>query len=397
MNIQKLRYGLTDFTERKLFVSENYQLLEQDHYGYRQRSDVTRIQEDIREFMPNIPETKQHITPTFCDILVPYEENQYPLSELLCFIYGSINPTFDIVKGKCKSFSKDHFWLDNGTLVYSPGLGIITSKETFNTVFTPNMIIANESIDNYLRENNNLAQFYKAKDPNFSIDFINKIRDEFNKKVEASFEITEELKKHARDDYFAPMRSALTKQRKYLIKTSHILAHPNIPEEFVKDIETKTRAITDTLGKDFSYHQGSNYNCYALSIVLNLYDETLLLHQGYYNFGGSSFEGIETPYHHSWLEKNGIVYDPAMRIITPSELYYQFFTTKDTYEQEETEEMLHRLGYNLTFFSDYLSNHFPADEIMYHRRKIDTEEAYKEGEHFLQKVKTINPRQKVSE
>ena len=237
MNIQKLRFRLTNFKERKLFTFENYQLLYLDKYTYRERIDTSHIEEDISKLIPDIPLTKYNIKPFFCNITLPYEESQYKISELLCYIYASINSNFEIIKGKHNSFSKTHFWLDNGEIVYSPGLGIITSKEMFESEFRPITVIHNDEINSILKNYNPLDKFYQNSDPDFSINYINNIREEFNKNIEQTFEINDELKKWAREDYFAPMRSALTRQRKYLTKSSQILAHPDIPEDLTQDIE----------------------------------------------------------------------------------------------------------------------------------------------------------------
>ena len=85
-----------------------------------------------------------------------------------------------------------------------------------------------------------------------------------------------------------------------------------------------------------------------------------------------------------------------MRIITPSNLYHEFFTTKDIYTKEETESIIHKLGYNLTFFSDYLNDNFPQDERVYYRLRYGTEEAYNEGEEFLQEIKKIKSYKRTS-
>ena len=102
---------------------------------------------------------------------------------------------------------------------------------------------------------------------------------------------------------------------------------------------------------------------------------------------------IKDFYQHSWLEKDEIVYDPALRIITPKDLYYTFVQKQDEYSKEDTENVLRRIGFNLTHFRDFLSrNQIGNDQTIRYRRlvnKVDSPEFREEGEKLLTLVRKI--------
>ena len=142
------------------------------------------------------------------------------------------------------------------------------------------------------------------------------------------------------------------------------------------------------------YYHKTIGNCYGLSIMLNLYDGNFKLIQGgildiKYDFDVK----INYLYKHSWLEKDDIVYDPALRIITPKELYYIFVEKQDEYSKEETENMLRKIGFNLTHFRDFISDvqNMNNETIGYNSllNKIDTPEMKEEGEKLISLVRKI--------
>lgn len=132
------------------------------------------------------------------------------------------------------------------------------------------------------------------------------------------------------------------------------------------------------------YHNGTIGNCYTLSIMFNLYNGDFKLIQGGIPYERNSF-GMTSKhfYQHSWLEKDDIVYDPALRIITPKDLYYTFVQKQDEYSKEDTENILRRIGFNLTHFRDFLSGvQIGNDETIRYRclvNKVDSPE-FKEEE-----------------
>ena len=142
------------------------------------------------------------------------------------------------------------------------------------------------------------------------------------------------------------------------------------------------------------YHNGTIGNCYALSIMFNLCNGDFKLIQGGIPYQRHSFGMItEYFYQHSWLEKGDIVYDPALRIITPKNLYYIFVQKQDEYSKDDTENILRRIGFNLTHFRDFLSEvQIGNDETISYRslvNKVDTPEKREEGEKLLALVRTL--------
>ena len=136
------------------------------------------------------------------------------------------------------------------------------------------------------------------------------------------------------------------------------------------------------------YYQGTLGNCYALSIMFNLFNGDFKLVQG----GIPYMDKKDGDYYqHSWLEYNDVVYDPAFRIITPKDLYYKFVKKQTEYTREDTEAMLKRVGFNLTHFKDFLSGkQVGLDETIRYRSlvdRVDSLEFKEEGEELISLVK----------
>ena len=135
-------------------------------------------------------------------------------------------------------------------------------------------------------------------------------------------------------------------------------------------------------------------NCYALSIMLNLYNRDFKLIQGYIPY--KSVYYLDNPnrlYQHSWLEIGEYVYDPAFKIITPKHLYYLFVKKQDEYSKEDTENILRRIGFNLTHFKDFITGkQIGRDETIRYKslvNKIDSPEMKEEGEKLISHIKSL--------
>ena len=122
-------------------------------------------------------------------------------------------------------------------------------------------------------------------------------------------------------------------------------------------------------------------------ICLNLYNGDFKLIQGGFPYKKSSYSEREEFYQHSWLEIDDYVYDPALRIVTPKDLYYMFFTKQDEYSKEQTETIVKRLGFNLTHFRDFINGvQIGNDETFRYKmlvKKIDSPEFKKQGEELI--------------
>lgn len=407
MALDKLRYSLTDYKERIFMYSfENFKLL--IHPSINNYDLLNRVEDDIK-LLPEIQPTTDKTDIKF--YRYDYNEQIYSKDELLAFVFASINKEWGVIKGIDIGTGKIHFWLKNNDIVYDPSLAVMTKEDIFAKRYKKLKEIKNEEVENYLRENNNLYRFYQKglfkklktkNNENFSINFINEIRKGFieniNKQYVLDDEKIKELKEFIFHDNFIDFRQALTQKRISYLQSNKIAVHPSIDENILEDIEKASKCIFELMKDEYNiyvdYHNATIGNCYALSIMFNLYNGDFKLVQGGIPFQKHSFGMIsEHFYQHSWLEKDDIVYDPALRIITPKDLYYTFVQKQDEYSKEDTENILRRIGFNLTHFRDFLNGvQIGNDETIRYRclvNKVDSPEFKEEGEKLIALVKTI--------
>ena len=409
MDVDKLRYSLTQHREKLMFTYENFELL--IHPSVCEQFDlINRIMDDI-DLMPEIKPTQDKVDIKFYKY--DYNKDIFGKSELLAFIFASINSDWNIIKGIDLLTSHSHFWLRNGNIVFDPSLSIITNNDIYNSKrFKLINEIKNNDVKEYLRENNNLCKFYKKSlfkkiykinNPNFSLDFISNILEEFNKNIESQYLLNNEkikyLKEYIMFDDFIELRQVLSKKRKSFLQSNKIAVHPSIDLSILNEIERTSNLVCKLMEQEYNiymdYHKGTLGNCYSLSIMFNLFNENFKLIQGGIPYQKHGL-GITTNhfYQHSWLEKDDIVYDPALRIVTPKELYYTFVQKQDEYSKEQTENILKRIGFNLTHFRDFINGvQIGNDERLGYRflvNKIDSPEMMEEGEKLLKFVKKHN-------
>lgn len=407
MSLDKLRYAFTEHRER-IFISsyENFKLLV--HPSIDNDDLLNRLEDDIKLF-PDIQSTIDKTEIKF--YRYDYNEQVYSKDELLAFIFASINQDWDIIKGIDITTGKIHFWLKNNDIVYDPSLAVITKEDIFSKKYKKLKEIKNEDLQNYLRENNNLYKFYQKglfkklntkRNISFSIRFVSEIIKKFNENINKQYELDDEkikeLKEFFSHDNFIDFRQALTQKRISYLQSNRIAVHPSIDESILEVIEKASKNIYELMKKEYNvhvdYHNGTIGNCYALSIMFNLYNGDFKLIQGGIPYERTSF-GMTSKhfYQHSWLEKDDIVYDPALRIITPKDLYYTFVQKQDEYSKEDTENILRRIGFNLTHFRDFLSGvQIGNDETIRYRclvNKVDSPEFKEEGEKLISHVKSL--------
>lgn len=407
MSLEELRYSFTEHRKR-IFISsyENFKLLV--HPSIDADDLLNRLEDDIK-LLPEINPTIDKTEVKF--YRYDYNEQVYSKDELLAFIFASINHDWDIIKGIDLITGKIHFWLKNSNIIYDPSLSVITSEDIFNKKYKKLKEIKNEEVINYLKENNNLYKFYQKglfkkfnikSNPYFSINFISKIIKEFNENINKQYVLDEEkindLKKFFSHDNFIDFRQALTQKRISYLQSNKIAVHPSIDESILDIIEKTSKGICELMKEEYNvkvdYHNGTIGNCYALSIMFNLCNGDFKLVQGGIPYERSSF-GMTSKhfYQHSWLEKDDIVYDPALRIVTPKDLYYTFVQKQDVYTKEDTENILKRIGFNLTHFRDFLSGvQIGNDETISYRclvNKVDSPEFREEGEKLLTLVRKL--------
>ena len=408
MALDQLRYKLTAHRESFSLTSsyENFKLL--IHPSINNYDLLNRIEDDIK-LLPEIESTNDKTDIKF--YRYDYNEQVYSKSEILAFIFASINQDWNVIKGIDISTVRIHFWLKSNDIIFDPSLGVITREDIYRTWIKQIKEIKNEDVGTYLRENNNLYKFYQEgilkrlnvkKNKNFSIDFINKVVKEFNENINKQYILDDEkikrLKKFFSYDDFIEFRQALTQKRVSYLQSNKIAVHPSIDESILEVIEKAAKNIYDLMKQEYNicvdYHNNTIGNCYALSIMLNLYNGDFKLIQGGIPYQKQRFN-FETGqfYQHSWLEKDDIVYDPALRIITPKELYYTFVQKQDEYSKEETENILRRIGFNLTHFRDFLSGvQIGGNETIRYRvlvKEIDSPKFKEEGERLISLVRTL--------
>lgn len=394
--INDLRFSLTEHVRRILLSYENYKLL--IHPNIDSNEIIYKILDDI-SLMPKIPKTKDGCRIEF--YRYDYDQNIYSKSELLAFIFASINKDFDVVKGIDKNNGDTHYFLKYKDIVYDPSLAVITSYKLYSERFETFKIIKNSEVLEYLKKCNNLYKYYHKETSskvrnNFSIDLVNKIISRFNNNVKKQYELDEEtliaLKDYFWLDEFIKFRQILTCSRISDLKSNRIIMHPDVDKSVLDEINKYTSSIKEMMNKEYNicvdYHNNTIGNCYALSIMFTLFHKDFKLVQG-----GMPYiqDSCEKYYQHSWLEYKDYVYDPSLRIVTTKELYYKFLEKHDEYSKKDVEEMLKRIGFNLTHFRDYLNGEEIGDNWNYKYRNtvknIDSLEYKEAGERLLSLVK----------
>lgn len=404
MALDKLRYFLTEHVERFMFTYHNEKLL--IHPSVKENGDYDDLINRIKDDIELMPEIEKAIDGSDIKFYVYDYKNLYYQNELLAFIFASINQDWNVIKGFDINKKRFHYWLKSGNVIYDPSLTIITSDEVYSKKFIQLKEIKNEDIIDYIKQNNNLWKFYhkgiSKKDSNFSINFINNIIAELNKNINAQYILDENRIKKIKDwiihNDFIQLRQVLTQKRISYLQSNKIALHPSVDESILETIEKAAKNIKELMHDEYNlrvdYHNRTLGNCYALSILLNLYDGNFKLIQGGIpNKSVYYLEKTNRFYQHSWLEIDDYVYDPALRIITTKELYYMFVQKDDEYSKEETENMLRRIGFNLTHFKDFLNEiQIGGDETVRYRRlveKTDSPEMKEEGEKLISKVRTL--------
>ena len=402
-NYGRLRYELTRHKEKYMFTCENFYLL--IHPDIQYSLLACRIKDDI-DLMPEIENTNDKTKIKFYKN--GYNEKIYSKNELLAFIFASINSDWNIIEGKEKETNKTHYYLKYKDIIYDPSLAIITFEELYSKYYQATKEMENKDILNYLKEKNNLYNFYKKKSilkrketKDFSINFISNIKNKFDKNVIDQYTLTKEKMEHIKEyltlNNLMELRQVLSQERKSFLECNCIAVHPSIDKKILKKIDKSASAIYDLMskeyGKNIDYYNFTIGNCYALSILLNLFDEDFKLIQGYipYEKQLEFCPSEEASYLHSWTEFKDIVYDPALRVVTPKELYYKFAVKTDEFTKDQTEKILKRIGLNLTHFRIFLSGlRVDGDNLLMSRvrfQKIGSTENKEQGEKLIKLVK----------
>ena len=397
MKIQELRRFLTGKDNH--WDYENYSLLISSDANNKKLLD--RMYEDMEELLPPIKPTAQKTIPKISQH--SYNEYYYQISELLAFIYASVNDDWNVVKGADIKRDREHFFLKSGNYIYDPSLAIFVLEEDYYKKYRPIQEINNSDIKEYLSQNNNLYKFYNRfgnlgmeKHKDFSIKFIEQIRSQFMNNLKSKYEITPQNVEKIKTIGDTAIKCSLTNRREYQLESENIFIHPDVDDSILAVIETDTEKISKIVQEKFpripcSYKKNTSRNCYALSILYSLYSDKFKLIQGGYVYKRYNEFFPNKPdgefYQHSWLENDVVVYDPEKRIVVPKDLYYKIFTKEDEYTQKQTMEMMRRVGFNFTYLSHFISGaRIGNDEsIMYRfaKDRINTPQKCEEGNRII--------------
>lgn len=176
------------------------------------------------------------------------------------------------------------------------------------------------------------------------------------------------------------LRTYFTSEPDELFENGYIGFHPSIDDNIVNDIINLTDNLDLFLHLNFKeanidYHYNSESGCYILSSIFCLSNSNWNLIQGDFDF-----ESKENHFYHSWLEKDGIIFDPAMKVVTLKSMYEEFFIPKYKYKQEELKELFKRTGM-FTYYEEDLKGGCinPLAQMVYY----DTEEALNSANNIL--------------
>lgn len=186
------------------------------------------------------------------------------------------------------------------------------------------------------------------------------------------------------------IRTFLTNSEEEMFENGYIVALDSIEDETIDPIFDLSEILEKYImhywpetGLDFHYN--SVHGCYFLSTLFALASDWTLV-QGIQNID------VDHPVYHSWLEKDGIVYDPAGRIVTRKELYELFFDAKYRHSKQEIETFLKRTASFTYYVEDleYGSINPDLKENLY-----DTPIAYECGERILSELKQFVERKGI--
>ena len=261
MKIDNLRYTLTDHkVSHSLFSSYVNEML-LVHPLVDDKYLLNVIEDDI-SLLPKIKSTIDNVNVEF--YRYNYNKEIYSKSELLAFIYASINKDWDIIKGVNKTTLKPHYWLKHSDIIFDPSLAIITKEEIYLKEYKKIDELKNKDVRTYLKEHNNLYKFYNKdnllntkprKDNIFSIDFINVIIKEFNENIEKQYILDEEKMNHIKRFYgnnnFLEFRQVLSQKRTSFLKSNKIAVYPSIDESILEKIEKDAKVIKNLMEKEY--------------------------------------------------------------------------------------------------------------------------------------------------
>lgn len=203
----------------------------------------------------------------------------------------------------------------------------------------------------------------------------------------------EEIKKLNRVA-FKKLRNYFTEEPDELFENGYIGFHPNVKDDIIEEIVELTSNLDEYVKENFShanldYHHNSESGCYFLSTIFCLSNSSWNIVQGIFDF-----KDQDKKYYHSWLEKEEIIYDPAMRVVTIKTLYEEFFIEKYKYNKEQLKELFKRTAM-FTYYEEDLKygNVNPMGKMFYY----DTEKCLNDATEILNKLDNfLNQKNKIN-
>lgn len=174
-----------------------------------------------------------------------------------------------------------------------------------------------------------------------------------------------------------------TKEDLALYDNGYIGFHPDISDEIVEEITSLSEILDGFMDQYYQtaqidFHQQSERGCHILSSIFCLSNPSWQLVQGIYDF-----EDKNNFYPHSWLKKDGLVFDPAMRVVTLEELHKEFFIPKYSYQKDQLISLFQQTGM-FTYYEEDLKNGCvnPIGQMFYY----NTENAKKAACEILEQL-----------
>lgn len=198
-------------------------------------------------------------------------------------------------------------------------------------------------------------------------------------------ELLKELEKRGVDIQSTPtLRSFLTQTDDIYMEQGYIgfLPDPKVTSDITDEVLDMSSKLDDYIHENWEdvgidFHHYSEKGCYFLSTLFTLSTDWTLV-QGIFTLPEK-----DHVYYHSWVEKDGVVYDPAFKVVTTKEKYQLFFDEKHRHTKEDTKNLYRRTAM-FTYYVEDLEAGIVSP--LAYATLYDTEEASKQAEKVLTKL-----------
>lgn len=198
-------------------------------------------------------------------------------------------------------------------------------------------------------------------------------------------------KNHIQTSKVTTLKSFLTEENDEAFKSGDIIPLAGIDVFLKKEVYTMVEILqeyvtTSWTNVNLDYRFKSEKGCYFLSTLFALTSDWTLVQ------GQMKFENKENAYYHSWLEKENVIYDPALRVITSKDKYDIFFKAEQKHNKEEVKQLLKRTGAFTYYIKDLEEGIiFPIAYLAIY----DTEKAFLEGDRIIYELENFITKRKA--